>query len=218
MTDRPIIFSAAMVRALLDGRKSQTRRVLKPQPEQNSAGLWVWPSNWRTGIKRFGTCLQGDEEDLVRALMGDPWRRVGYAPGDRLYVREAFSYDRLDVDRDGTLPPWYWADGNPSSGDWSRPKPSIFCPRWASRITLTVTEVRVQRLQEISREDAIAEGIEGDTDGWFDYLLPATQCCARPQDSYATLWNSLHGPDAWDANPWVVAVSFTTRKGNIDAA
>ena len=216
MTDRPIIFSAAMVRALLDGRKSQTRRVLKPQPEQNSAGLWVWPSNWRTGIKRFGTCIQGDEEGLVRALMGDPWRRVGYAPGDRLYVREAFSYDRLDVDRDGTLPPWYWADGNPSSGDWSRPKPSIFCPRWASRITLTVTEVRVQRLQEISREDAIAEGIEGDTDGWFDYLLPATQCCARPQDSYATLWNSLHGPDAWDENPWVVALTFTVQHGNID--
>ena len=216
MTDRPIIFSAAMVRALLDGRKSQTRRVLKPQPEQNSAGLWVWPSNWRTGIKRFGTCIQGDEEGLVRALMGDPWRRVGYAPGDRLYVREAFSYDRLDVDRDGTLPPWYWADGNPSSGDWSRPKPSIFCPRWASRITLTVTEVRVQRLQEISAGDSIAEGVECDTCTAMGQSACHGRGCFASIDAYRHLWNSLHGPDAWAANPWVVVVSFTTRKGNID--
>ncbi len=201
MTDKPIIFSAPMVRALLDGRKTQTRRLLKG----------------RSGIIAARSVIQNGLHWLAIEYDRSWPLRLPYAPGDRLYVREAFSYDRLDVDRDGTLPPWYWADGNPSSGDWSRPKPSIFCPRWASRITLTVTEVRVQRLQEISREDAIAEGIEGDTDGWFDYLLPATQCCARPQDSYATLWNSLHGPDAWDANPWCVAISFTVQKGNIDA-
>ncbi len=201
MTDKPIIFSAPMVRALLDGRKTQTRRLLKG----------------RSGIIAARSVIQNGLHWLAIEYDRSWPLRLPYAPGDRLYVREAFSYDRLDVDRDGTLPPWYWADGNPSNGDWSRPKPSIFCPRWASRITLTVTEVRVQRLQEISREDAIAEGIEGDTDGWFDYLLPATQCCARPQDSYATLWNSLHGPDAWDANPWCVAISFTVQKGNIDA-
>ena len=200
MTDKPIIFSAPMVRALLDGRKTQTRRLLKG----------------RSGIIAARSVIQNGLHWLAIEYDRSWPLRLPYAPGDRLYVREAFSYDRLDVDRDGTLPPWYWADGNPSSGDWSRPKPSIFCPRWASRITLTVTEVRVQRLQEISREDAIAEGIEGDTDGWFDYLLPATQCCARPQDSYATLWNSLHGPDAWDANPWVVALTFTVQYGNID--
>jgi hypothetical protein len=226
MTDKPIIFSAPMVRALLEGRKTQTRRVLKLPTKTHSGGpIYEHPKMGGWAVSTIGGhgCYLDREHTIPAPERACIWHQTtgctvvpAYAPGDRLYVREAFSYDRLDVDRDGTLPPWYWADGNPSSGDWSRPKPSIFCPRWASRITLTMTEVRVQRLQEISREDAIAEGIEGDTDGWFDYLLPATQCCARPQDSYATLWNSLHGPDAWDVNPWVVALTFTVRHGNID--
>ena len=88
-------------------------------------------------------------------------------------------------------------------------RPSIHMPRSASRLTLTVTEVRVQRLQDISEEDARAEGIEGEFLPW-----PQGYWTYRPY--FAELWNSLHGPDAWDANPWVVALSFTVQHGNID--
>lgn len=188
MADRPIIFSGPMVQALLAGRKSQTRRVLKPQP----TGPVVYHQTLTSGM-----CVGLEREPP-------------YAPGDRLYVREAFSYEALDVDRNGFMPPWYWADGNPSSGNFTRPKPSIHMPRWASRITLTVTEVRVQRLQEISNDDAKAEGVLGECA--FHVGNDATY-----RAPFRELWNSLHGHDAWDANPWVVAVSFTVDRRNIDA-
>lgn len=195
MADRPIIFSGPMVQALLAGRKSQTRRVLKKPAAMDA--LAVFGSKFLT--------LPGNI-DLI-----------GYAPGDRLYVREAFSYEALDVDRNGFMPPWYWADGNPSSGNFTRPKPSIHMPRWASRITLTVTEVRVQRLQEISEADCFAEGVEQFGGGAAFVKLADAQTYSTPRGCYHALWNSLHGPDAWGANPWVVAVSFTVDRRNIDA-
>lgn len=214
--DRPIIFSAPMVRALLDGRKTQTRRVLNPQPAGWAEGCYHRPDGrwiWVTGPRP-------DNGPGPGVMLSEESFRIPYAAGDRLYVREAFSYETLDVDRNGFMPPWYWADGNPASGDFTRPKPSIHMPRWASRITLTVTEVRVQRLQEISEEDAGAEGIfhrpsdfypqgvwtHGGDEGWH-----------TPEAAYRHLWNSLHGPDAWDENPWVVAITFTTERRNIDA-
>ena len=183
--DRPIIFSSPMVRALLDGRKTQTRRALNPQPET-----------------------------LPNGFAGS---RLPYAFGDRLWVREAID----KVSEPGDV--FYRADyeaahGNSGQGlGW---KSSIHMPRWASRITLTVTEVRVQRLQEISEADAVAEGIfhrpsdfypqgvwtHGGDEGWH-----------TPEAAYRHLWNSLHGPDAWDENPWVVAITFTTERRNIDA-
>lgn len=182
MTDRPIIFSAPMIAALLAGRKSQTRRL-----------AWSTPHH-------PGACGP-------RATV---WQRV--QPGDRLYVRESFSYDRLDVDHDGTLPPWYWADGNPEDGDWTKPKPSIHCPRWASRLTLTVTEVRRQRLQEITEEDARAEGVDPSRAG---------QDASGPIKTYRTgfvrIWGELHGADSWLADPEVVALTFTVARRNIDA-
>lgn len=191
MSDKPIIFSAPMVRALLDSRKSQTRRLLKPLPRRS---IFFDPKT--AGLGQF--------------------QEPPYAPGDRLYVREAFSYETLDVDRNGFMPPWYWADGNPASGDFSRPKPSIHMPRWASRLTLTVTEVRVQRLQDISAADSIAEGVQCAT----CEAMKASAChgrgCFASIDAYRTLWNSLHGPDAWDANPWICALTFTVQHGNID--
>lgn len=183
MTDRPIIFSAPMVRALLDGRKTQTRRVLKPLPRRT---IFFDP----------------------KTAVLDQFQEPPYAPGDRLWVREAFSYELLDVDRNGFMPPWYWADGNPESGDFTRPKPSIHMPRWASRLTLLVTDVRVQRLQEITAEDVTAEGIPFEADA----LAPYEWSVAR----FADLWNTIHGPDAWDANPWCAAISFTVHRCNID--
>lgn len=187
MTDRPIIFSAPMVNALLAGRKSQTRRVLKPLPRRT-----IFFDAKAAGLDQF--------------------QEPPYAPGDRLYVREAI--DKAS-DRDGVF---YRADYEAQHGDatglgW---RPSIHMPRWASRLTLTVTEVRVQRLQEISAGDSIAEGVECETCTAMGQSACHGRGCFASIDAYRTLWNSLHGPDAWDANPWVVALTFNVKRGNID--
>lgn len=202
-----------MVRALLDTRKTQTRRLLKEQPGVSNAihsgGRWQWRS-WKTG------CFLGDV-------------RLSYAPGDRLYVRESCK-PIPDSKPGGYFVPgspfygveWFYrADGNCplwADGKW---RPSIHMPRSASRITLTVTEVRVQRLQEISEADVVAEGCAW-SNRWEGYTPCPDAGDARyfssrsAARSFEHLWSGIHGPDAWDANPWVVAVSFTVRKGNID--
>lgn len=188
MTDRPIIFSAPMVQALLAGRKTQTRRLLK-KPTAIDA-LAVFGPKFLT--------LPGNV-DLV-----------GYAPGDRLYVREAMCW----------VSSWGWryrADNDDltekrEAGEVGRWRPSIHMPRWASRLTLTVTEVRVQRLQDISAADAVAEGA---LQSWTGSDPESDTRTAL--NEFEALWNSLHGPGAWATNPWVVAVSFTVQHGNIDA-
>jgi hypothetical protein len=216
--DRPIIFSAPMVRALLDGRKSQTRRVLKKTAALDA--LAVFGPQFLT--------LPGNI-DLI-----------GYAPGDRLYVREAWRAERGQDRQNATeiaaacldagysrvwCPIFYEVDAervNFENGMVAgRYRHARFMPRWASRITLAVTEVRVQRLQEISEADAVAEGC-----AWSDLWEGFTPCpdagdaryfnSRSAARSFEQLWLGIHGPDAWDANPWVVAVSFTVRKGNID--
>jgi hypothetical protein len=235
MTDRPIIFSAPMVRALLEGRKTQTRRMLKldPKPVEYD-GMWMWKEGIRWG-----------------AVTNPTYPPLRYAPGDRLYVREAHSLHnahgqgRDDGKRWG---PWgglptttspdgaqiaYYREGFDRSGH-GKWRPSIHMPRWASRITLTVTEVRVQRLKDIIEADAKAEGasmrlecsgFRNQDPGWsMDWTraemgkLPYSDISLPdPQMAFANLWNSLHGPDAWGANPWVVAYTFTVQRGNIDA-
>ena len=198
MTDRPILFSAPMIRALLDGRKTQTRRVLKPQP---------------TSI--------GDKIDAV----------LEYRVRDRLWVREQCA-TWIEGPETVTYPVIYAAD----DPEWDaiktearRDKPewkvrtSIYMPRWASRLTLTVTNVRVQRLQDISEADAVAEGIEPFSgidpmcNGYRDYYKnSAPGFWLHPRASFSSLWNSINGPDAWEANPWVAAITFTVQQGNID--
>jgi hypothetical protein len=185
MTDRPIIFSAPMVRALIDGRKTQTRRLM---PHQDALKLAYAPIALGRRIFNYA-----GEEEISRAP---------YTPGDRLWVREAW---RARHDLNGTAPRdilpfqhrpiWFEADRDgPEYGkrtDFGRLRSGIHMPRWASRLTLTVTDVRVQRLQDISNDDAVAEG------------------CTSYGD-FCGLWENLHGgPDAWDANPWVVALTFT---------
>jgi hypothetical protein len=234
MTDRPIIFSAPMVRALLDGRKTQTRRLVKPQPVQNEAGLWVHPPEWtERAVKKWGGACQSDEDGLKLHL---GMKGLPYAPCDLLWVREAWG---LGLSDHGDCPR-YRATMDYQCGEkiksvhegsfkWRSP---IHMPRRASRLTLIVTDVRVQRLQEISEADAVAEGLSAaskgghlrkwgiaDRDGlpgnddhgwhWQDWT-------ADPRDAFRTLWNILHGPDAWDADPWVVALTFIVRPGNID--
>jgi hypothetical protein len=199
MTDRPILFSAPMIRARLDGRKTQTRRVLKPP---------------------YGT---------LEYMPDRTWRPIctKFFKGDRLWVKEAWRarlYNQAVPPRD--IDPWatrlhFDADGTPPECDdgtnWDRLRASIHMPRWMSRLTLTVTDVRVQRLQDISEADAMAEGADPSKREWAgveEFGLSSDPF--RYRKGFRDLWNSLHGPDAWDANPWVCALTFTVHPRNID--
>lgn len=215
MKERPILFSGPMVRAILDGRKTQTRRIMKPQPTYD--GFWWSHKGYSCGgEKQF--------RDGLPLFAGCPYGAVG----DRLWVREACCSDGWSVH--------YLADNDHRefgetryddviklhhySGGFSRQVPSIHMPRWASRITLEITGVRVERLNEISESDAIAEGIESKPQpygkeldwkyyGWLEKLNQWSTCPIR---SYESLWNSINGPESWAANPWVWAVEFKRIK------
>ncbi|WBO23977.1 hypothetical protein [Sphingomonas abietis] len=215
-----------MVRALLEGRKTQTRRLLKPQPE--------------TFIVDGAECkveavhVQGDAVPRVATGLCLTSQKEPYAKGDRLYVREHWkARARMDdyAPRQLTMDPSrvaYLADGEPRGcplGEWSwgRHRQGMHMPRWASRLTLTVTDVRIERLTAISEADAIAEGIEkygyGSLWGWVDYLETnpnMTRCHGDPRKSFASLWESLHGPGSWDEDPLVVALTFRVERENID--
>jgi len=223
MSDRGVIFSAPMVRALLAGTKTQTRRLIKLDtaklsppfhPERRGARQWVF--------------MQRDDAPGYSFAGGD--FTVPYAPGDRLYVREAWAeVGSMDpglivtrADYPACVPPQYENVPLESEIKW---KPSIHHPRRASRLWLSVTDVRVQRLQDISREDAIAEGlihvagvIEPD---WWRLPEPLHQgTWLSPVAAYRWLWDSLHTKpgERWEDNPWIVAVSFDVHHGNIDAS
>lgn len=210
MTDRPILFSAPMVRALLAGTKTQTRRVFKGA-EQAENGLWH--------IHSAGGGIVGVAEEDVGKQAAD------YLPihaGDRLWVKETWApLSALTHNDPGTQGladrGFYRADVGTVDGEISRWKPSIFMPRHASRITLIVTDVRVERLQDISEADAIAEGVERapKNDGWWKSQTSG-KLCPTARDAYGDLWNHINRPGAWEANPWVVAYTFTVHRGNID--
>lgn len=204
MTDRPIIFSAPMVRALLDGRKTQTRRVLKPQPFPVGGAFY----------RPFPNTDPRQWYSLSAAGIVVNIQTVPYAPGDRLWMREAFATDGLVVR--------YYATDDVH--ELRKKLSPIHMPRWASRLTLTVTEVKVQRLQEITEGDAAAEGIDPRKIGWIPERAEPPEIWwfgsdvgrRTARDAFSDLWASIHGPDAWDANPWVAAITFDVHKCNID--
>lgn len=216
MTDRPIIFSAPMVRALLAGCKTQTRRVLKPQPHPMA-------------IRHEKVRLVAIAGDVAAFESGDGTHdhvRIPYSPGDRLWVREAWAHDAPDLDtaRRGIesggvcYGPYYRADAKPFDVASLRWRSSIHMPRWASRMTLTVTAVRVQRLQDITEDDARAEGIEDlSAPDHVNFGVPGIVNAQHPVRAFWLLWESIHGPGAWVLNPWVAAISFTVERRNIDA-
>lgn len=212
MTERPILFSGSMVRALLAGTKRQTRRLLQPR-HLNGSG-WPMP----------------DGNASSNALTANLARYSPYGqPRDRLWVRETW---HTSVGADGRAPAalgghgwpvWYAADGHgeprftgahdggPAFLTKGKTRVSIHMPRWASRLTLEVTEVRVQRLQEISEEDARAEGVfhgnDLDRTSYTDTHNPVTT-----RDAFRALWSSINGVRAdWASNPWVWAISFEVR-------
>ena len=182
MKTRPILFSAPMVRALLEGRKTQTRRIVK-----------------------FGTLPDGNTNN--KAPIGlCPYGKVG----DFLWVRETWALASRATD---LAKVYYKAHENASHTEfhefvddakvgkyqptWPRFKPSIHMPRWASRITLEITGVRVERLQDCSEADALAEG-------------------AKPDMPYGTIWKAINGQESWDANPWVWVIEFKVHRQNVD--
>lgn len=218
MSDRPILFSAAMVRALLAGTKTQTRRIIK-----GARGAFWDHAGWAPQFCHDSVLWRthdGEHEHRMPI-------RVPYAAGDTLWVKEAIRHGGGGCSE-------YIADGTPTVADaWPwKPKalPGMFCPRGLSRITLAVTDVRVQRLQEISKEDAHAEGARGmlasgamwpqSAAKWsMEYPHPVEidpehgdqHCLGSPQMAFANKWiaiNSKRPGCSWDDNPWAWAVTF----------
>lgn len=219
MSIKPILFSGPMVRALLAGTKTQTRRTLKPQPELQGNGLY----HVRGGGGGVVNVAEGD----IGATAVDYLR---IALGDRLWVRETWTlHDRAAdvgiVAYAATFTSHGWTETTeqvprgltlstrtqPVQRGW---RPSIHMPRWASRLTLTVTDVRVERLQDISEADAKAEGCEATT---CANVLAPNDGFPSFRSAYAILWDSINGPGSWEANPWVAAYTFTVHRGNVDA-
>jgi hypothetical protein len=196
MKERPMLFSAPMVRAIRAGTKTQTRRVVKGAPLAASSyllGLHRPSSQW--GIHAD---VDGD---------AGVWRgRCPYGQaGGRLWVRETWSthacFDNLPP-RDCPKSIHYTADGPIQTG---KGRPSIHMPRWASRITLEITGVRVERLQDISDEDLRCEGLQEIIDAGVDHD-------GYSRDAWRALWTAINGPESWAANPWVWAIEFTPTK------
>lgn len=222
--ERPIIFNTDTVQAVLDGRKTQARKPIKPQPEWDAAReQWMF----RRGKGRY---------TLSDFIQHCPYGR----PGDRLWVRETWrvssesnnyangckklwveyragwrrgfkqQIDTFPVDSDVAVKAW----GRHKSGTW---RPSIHMPRWASRITLEITDVRAGLVQDITPEDAIAEGIrltrltfaECTVSHWEDYPTPNIGN-EDPRTAFAVLWDSIYAKRGlgWDVNPWVWVIDF----------
>lgn len=212
MADRPILFSAPMVRAQRDGRKTMTRRALYRL-------ITFKPG---AAIPKC-TCFRKDFPPPKTRHFGELWtlgNAAKYQVGDRLWVREA--WDFLPCGQPGQKDNCeivYWATGsaekrtapinfNPVLYGKERNRPSIHMPRWASRLTDTITAVRIERLQDISEADALAEGIDDAAIAHF----------GSPINAFAALWNSVAPIEelSWEANPWVVASTFTVGRHNID--
>ena len=210
--DHPIIFSGPMVQAILDGRKSQTRRLMKPQPK-------VYPGyeGWRWPVKMDGYAVIYGSEEPERWLRYCPYGQ----PSDHLWVREAHAIVPATAYRASegvvqTVNPHdtYYAaiyrQGFDRANGCFGWRPSIHMPRWASRISLRVVEVRVQRLQEISEEDALAEGLP-EAPANLDPLQGIPWLSAR--ERFQGLWDDINAkPDrTWEDNPWVWIVGFERK-------
>lgn len=236
----PILFSTDMVRAILAGNKTQTRRVIKNHP----CTIYDWDNDpnvytedmyhtYETFISEATGKLEGPEW-LVRNGDGDCEDTLGQCPygkvGDLLWVRETwrkyfpcdgngftdFSSPVIEYAADNPEPQ-YMVDGdgfqmyNKDGSEKFIPfKPSIHMPKEAARIWLQVTDIRVERLKDISIQGCISEGIEGENRimGFKDYTKPEAIPYLNAYNSFCSLWSSINGPDSWQANPWVWVVCF----------
>lgn len=206
VTERGMIFNGEMVRAILDGRKTQTRRIMKPQPADDIArGVFPNPDayGWKSSLKhKHGSttahfCPFGQ-------------------PGDRIWVRETFRVHSRATDvatlvyKASERQSWNEQTHRVPVSVCNKPAvieiwtPSIHMPRWASRILLEITDVRVERLKSISEEDAKAEGAP-------------TECCVIGDKhflGFRSLWKDIYGDDSWQANPWIWVIEFKRIVGD----
>ncbi|OVW95700.1 hypothetical protein BME42_20330 [Klebsiella pneumoniae] len=214
MKERGMIFNGEMVRAILDGRKTQTRRIMAPQPADDIERC-IFPNPEAIGWK-----------SSLRHKHGSTTAHFCHygKPGDRIWVRETWA--RYNIDQNShdiayrATTPADW----PEEGLW---RPSIHMLRWASRILLEITDVRVERLNAISPEDAESEGLErtnftgfGDEPGLPSYPEPDVyfdplkkQWKEYPPEAFAGLWESIYGEGSWNANPWVWVIEFKRVEG-----
>lgn len=227
MKERPILFSGPMVRAILDGRKTMTRRVINPQPDFVIDGKPL--------LKTSHDFVDLEERRIKTKTHTDDGKpyvkdcRVPFVVGDRLWVREAFRHfgNRFSAGNNSFGLIKYLVDNEiadmrcdslpsheSSHSYWYKHRPSIHMPRWASRITLEIESVRVERLQEISDADIEAEGVLS-CDEWQDYLATwesqqsADARLETPREYWERRWNRINGKKhPWDSNPWVWAVGF----------
>lgn len=201
MRERPILFSGPMVRAILDGKKTQTRRVVKRTALEWLQGAKFTPEY--VAARENGLCPYGYQGD--RLWVKETWRP---------HVAHGCALDACDC---ADVNVEYAADGaveyfddykiNRASPDWCMPKAAargnvspLFMPRWASRLVLEISDVRIERLNAISESDCCAEGVGS----------PITRDCKRPK--LQALWESINGAGSWEANPWVWALSFGVVK------
>lgn len=212
--ERPILFSGPMVRPILEGRKTQTRRVMNPQPHK-----YVHSFFFLNTLNEFKPMVGGPSHlfELPEMKHGSPTIRCPYGvPGDRLWVKEAWRTNNANDDlRPSSLPAgsplYYEADCSDWQGRHSfigKRRASRFMPRWASRITLEITEVRAQRVQDISDEDAIAEGTRDPTLRFLGGDL--AQTAWLESQVFRIIWDSINAQRgyAWEKNPWVWATTF----------
>lgn len=207
MKKRPILFSTEMVKAILEGRKTQTRRVIKPQPK----------TQHRSDTRLEFYARRGENWEVKDKWTGDGFSildsfKCPYGqPGDALWVREtwqpsasgAYVHFKADI------------IGVDAGKGW---KPSIHMPKDACRIFLRITNVRVERLQEISEKDAIGEGIEKSEFGFknYDKRYPVSDYMGGGNEAYRSfksLWTSINGEQSWNDNPWVWVIEFERVEG-----
>lgn len=211
MKERPIVFTGEMVRAILDGRKSQTRRVVKPQPPQGASLVEFGPHDHISEFHRNKLhWFVAEADDLWPCEREDCICCPYGQPGDRLWVREAFAYRYFTSDDPITEKSLvaYRADGESQEGVIEF-TPAIYMPRWVSRITLEITNIRVERVQDISEGDAIAEGIQRSNSSTFNLMGPNRAL-------FSELWDSINDKPgkkcSWEDNPWVWVIEFKKIK------
>ena len=202
MKIRPILFSTPMVQAILEGRKTQTRRIIRPQPKDDLSFLgWKLPEYVQV--------------DFGRGVKTDSFHKFPFGQvGDVLWVRETFrpKSHSFPIGEHFEYKATAQADGNPTDEPW---KPSIFMPKDAARIWLKITDVRVERLKDISEEDSIAEGCSkyGPFNEYRGSLHPNSgamkfRAYSNPIDAYKCVWLSINGENSWNKNPWVWVIEF----------
>ncbi|EMK7726176.1 hypothetical protein V9P73_004302 [Yersinia enterocolitica] len=218
MNEKPILFNSEMVQAILSGRKTQTRRIMKAQPSehfhpQTIHGAMDFTAHWYTpGVIDKDGYLQPARKDVFGVADEDE----GYAcplgaVGDQLWVRETFATGLCTESTLAYRATHKTEDLEEGWGETIKWTPSIHMPRWASRINLLITGVRVERLNDISEQDAISEGLECYVDDGVPYYGPFNNGDCRPDVVFRGLWDSIYGQkegENWQANPWVWVINF----------